>query len=249
MRGILQVSKTSFQLPSARRVSDFFCVVVLTLIVLNLAGQWAKFDFGHTMLKGAVPLFYVDNEASAPTWYSSAALAVAGVLLATIAIVCFRLRDKHRWHWATLSALVLGLSLDEVAMIHEIPIDPMRETFQWGGYLHYAWVIPGIAFVAAVGIIYLRFFLQLPRRTQFLFLLSVFVFVMGAIGVEMVSGAHAYESGEENFKYALIVTVEEFLEMMGVVILIRALLEYIEQRFGRLEIHLSPNEAAASAPC
>ena len=124
-------------------------------------------------------------------------------------------------------------------MIHEMPIDPMRAMFNWGGCLHYAWVVPGLVFVAAVGIIYCRFLFSLPRRTQFLFLLAATIFVSGAIGVEMLSGAQAYEAGEENFNYALIVTLEEFLEMLGVVVLIRALLEYIENHLGGLQIQFA----------
>ena len=236
--GRFSMNPITLRIPTARRVSDFFSLVVLALITLSLLGQIAKYDFGHTQLKGAVPLFYVDNEASAPTWYSSAALAVAGALLFVIAYASFQRKEKFRWHWATLSALVLGLSLDEIAMIHEMPIDPMREAFQFGGALHYAWVIPGTVFVGIVGIIYLRFYLNLPRRTQILFLMAAAVFVMGAIGVEMLSGIQAHQHGEENLNYALIVTIEEFLEMLGVVILIRALVEYIEAELGGLQLRI-----------
>ena len=110
------------------------------------------------------------------------------------------------------------------------------------GVLHYAWVLPGMAFVGLIGIIYLRFLLSLPRKTQRLFVLSAFVFVLGAIGVEMLSGASASQAGEETFDYALIVTIEEFLEMLGVVVLIRALLEYIEGHLGGLQISFSRRE-------
>lgn len=239
------MDEITFRLPAAKRISDAFCAVVLGLIMLSLLGQIAKHGFGHTQLKGAVPLFYVDNEPSAPTWYSSAALAIAAVLLLVIALSRFQTKDKFRWHWATLSALVCGLSLDEIAMIHEIPIDPMREMFQFGGFLHYAWVIPGAVFVLIVGVIYLRFCYNLPRRTQFLFLLSACVFTMGAIGVEMISGAQAHAFGEENLNYALIVTIEEFLEMLGVVILIRALLEYIESELGGLRLQIGKPKAVS----
>ena len=110
--------------------------------------------------------------------------------------------------------LLTGLSADEIAMLHELPIDPMREMFQFGGLLHYAWVLPGMVFVVAVGLVFLRFLLHLPRQTRLLFVFSASVFVMGAIGVEMLSGASAFHAGEETLDYALIVTIEEFLEML-----------------------------------
>lgn len=226
-------------LPQARRVSDALLVSVLLLIGLSLLGQCSKYVFGHSMLKGFVPMFYVDYEATVPTWYSSAALGLAGAILAVIAVAKHQLGDNFRWHWTTLAILLFGLSADEIAMLHELPIDPMREMFHWGGVLHYAWVLPGILFVGLVGIVYLRFLLNLPVRTRNLFIFSGLVFVSGAIGVEMFSGLQADRFGEETLNYSLIVTIEEFLEMLGVVVLIRALLEYIEQNLAKLQIQFS----------
>lgn len=225
--------------PPARRVSDTLLVVVAVLISLSIAGQCAKYLYGHTILKGFVPMFYVDFESSAPTWYSSAALGLAGLLLAVIAMAKFQAADKYRWHWATLSCLFALLSLDEIAMIHELPVDPLRERFAPGGVLYYPWVIPGALFVALIGCLYLRFYLTLPGRTQRLLLLSGAMFVSGAIGVEMLSGVQADQFGENNLDYALIVSLEEMLEMLGVVIFIRCLLDYIERHLGGLRIQFA----------
>ena len=233
------MSPINLKLPSARRVSDALLVTVLLLIGLSLCGQCCKYILGHTMLKGFVPMFYVDYESTAPTWYSSAALGLSGALLAVIAFAKHKLGDSYRWHWTSLSVLLFALSADEIAMLHELPIDPMREMFNWGGALYYAWVLPGMVFVILTGIVYLRFLLNLPMRTRNLFVLSAVVFVSGAIGVEMLSGIQADRFGEENLNYALIVTVEEFLEMLGVVMLIRALLEYIEQNLPPLQLQFS----------
>ena len=232
------MSGIRLQLPKAHKVSDAFLIIVLILIGLSLAGQSSKYLLGHGMLKGFVPAFYIDMESSVPTWYSSAALAMAGGLFALIAIAKFHAGDRYRWHWAVSSSLFVLLSIDEVAMIHELPIDPLRERFDAGGLLYYTWVVPGAALVGLVGLCYLRFALSLPRRTRWLLVLAGTLFVGGAIGVEMLSGAQADAFGEENFDYALIVTLEEFLEMLGVVVLIRCLLEYIQASFGPLELRL-----------
>jgi hypothetical protein len=225
-------------LPPARRISDALLIIVSILIGLSLVGQVAKHVYGHTMLKGFVPTFYVDYESSAPTWYSSAALGLAAALLAFIAAAKFQLHARYRWHWAALSVLFFLLSLDEIAMIHELPIEPLRERWNAGGVLYYAWVVPGAACVAVVGLAFLPFFLGLPGRTQAGFLLAACMFVGGAIGVEMLSGVQADALGEENLDYALIVTLEEFLEMLGIVALIRTLLEYAESSLGGLQLRL-----------
>lgn len=238
------MARIRLTLPTARRVSDALLFAVLLLIGLSVLGQYSKHLLGHPYLKGFVPTFYVDLESSAPTWYSSAALGLAGAVLSLIAAAKFTTADNFRWHWACLGGLFFLLSLDEIAMIHELPIDPLRERFSAGGALYYTWVIPGAAFVAGVGCLYLRFFLHLPRRTRCLFFLAGAVFVAGSIGVEMYSGAQADLFGEENLDYALIVTIEEFLEMLGVVVLIRASLEYIESHLGGLQLEFATGRTA-----
>jgi hypothetical protein len=226
-------------MPRAARVSDALLTIVCLLIGLSLLGQYAKFCYGHTMLKGFVPTFYVDLESSAPTWYSSAALGLAGGLLALIASAKFQSTDNHRWHWTMLSGLFFALSLDEIAMIHELPIDPLREYWRAGGALYYPWVVPGAALVGLVGLFYLPFYLSLPRPTQRGFLLAALLFVGGAIGVEMISAAHADVFGEENLDYALIVTLEELLEMLGIVVFVRSLLDHIERHLGGLQLQIA----------
>ena len=177
--------KIQLKMPAAKRVSDGLLLFVLLLISLSLAGQASKYLLGHPRLKGFVPAFYVDYEPTVPTWYSSAALGCAGVLLALIALAKYKTRDRFRFHWATLSGLLFLLSCDEVAMFHELPIDPLREALQADGLLYYTWVIPGSLLVGIVGCLYLRFFLCLPGQTKCLFLLAVVIFLAGSIGVAL----------------------------------------------------------------
>ena len=81
--------------------------------------------------------------------------------------------------------------------------------------------------VAIVGIGFLPFLLRLPSRTRNLFALSGIVYVGGAIGVEMLSASQADLNGEDNLAYALIVTLEELCEMVGVVLFLHALLDHL----------------------
>ena len=208
------------RLPSAKKVTWVLLAVVVVLVGLSVLGQVSKFSFDHPQLKGFVPAFYVDYESNVPTWYSSFALGLAGGLLALIALVKHHRRDPYRLHWATLAVVFFGLSVDEVAGFHEYPIEPLREAFGAGGLLYYAWVIPGMLFVALMAFCFQRFLRNLPKRTGMLFVLSGLVFVGGAIGVEMLSGMQADAFGEENVTYAMVVTCEESMEMLGVLIFI-----------------------------
>jgi len=237
------------RLPAAGRAARALVLLVALLLVLSMVGQYAKHVYGHTQLKGFVPLFYVDFESNVPTWYSSLALAVAGGLAGLIAAAAISRRQRFGWHWASLAALLAGLSLDEIAMIHEMPIDALRDSMQAGGVLYYTWVIPGAILVVLVGLAFLPFWLHLPGRTRLLIFLSAGLFVGGAIGVEMLSGAWADRYGEENLMYSLIITVEETCEMLGVVVLIGALLDYVHRSVGPVYLHVplaAPRKSPAS---
>ena len=71
-----------------------------------------------------------------------------------------------------------------------------------------------------------------------MFIWAAAVFVGGAIGVEMISGYQADLAGERNLTYALIISVEELCEMLGVVIFIHALMTYLQTQIHVTQIHI-----------
>ena len=65
------------------------------------------------------PLLNLDVESNLPTWYSSIQWFCVAGLLAIFAIRNFSFSQKRSWPLLALPVVFLGLSLDEVAMIHE----------------------------------------------------------------------------------------------------------------------------------
>jgi hypothetical protein len=163
---------------------------------------------------------------------------LASVLLFLIAAIRRAQGDRFRHHWLALGVLFGLLSLDEIAMLHEYPIDALRAGLHATGLLYYTWVIPGMLFVTAVAGLFVKFVLHLDGVTRRRFVTAGAVFVAGAIGVEMFSGLHASRFGEQNLGYALIITCEEMLEMLGVVLFIRALLGVLHHDIAGLQLHL-----------
>jgi len=99
-------------------------------------------------------------------------------------------------------------------------------------------VVPGAIFVLVVLLAYARFLLHLPKRTLILFLVAGGVFVVGAIGVEMLGSRLEFDVVQSKGKfmnasvntqvmYVVAVAIEELLEMLGIVIFVYALLSYI----------------------
>jgi len=176
--------------------------------------------------------FALNEEQNFPTLYSALAVFFCSVLFAIIAFVKTNLKDYYRWSWQGLSVIFLYLSMDELLGLHESFSNPLHK-LGINGILHNAWVIPGAVAVIIFMIIFYKFFLHLPRYMKRLFLIAMIVFIGGAFFVEVIGGYYKFIHGEKNIGYALITTVEEVMEMLGVVVLIHALLTYITQ----LEIH------------
>ncbi|WP_258003851.1 hypothetical protein [Fischerella thermalis] len=62
------------------------------------------------------------------------------------------------------------------------------------------------------------------------------IYVAGSSGTEMVGGYYANYYTQTNMIYALITTVEELLEMMGIIVFIYALLSYISSYMNGIDV-------------
>jgi len=166
----------------------------------------------------------VDAEASIPTWYAQSLLLVAAALVFVIA----KTATKDKRYWYVLAGIMLFISIDEGASIHELLIAPMRELLTISsGPLYYAWVIVYGLIFGCVGLFFVRFFVRLPRRTRLLFAAALAIFLTGALAMEMVGGLVISQPNAPWQLYAVIVGVEELLEMFGVALFVYALLDYI----------------------
>ncbi|MBX3303687.1 MAG: hypothetical protein KF693_15830 [Nitrospira sp.] len=212
------------------------------LLVASTAGQIARHVFGHPGLMGVVPLFYVDEEGNIPTFFSASLLLYASLLLALIS----RLEKKSngsRWRqWTILAFALLYMAIDEASEIHELLQTPAKWLIgrqNAKGVLTYAWVLFGITFILAFVLSYLKFFFSLPSRTRKQFFAAAAVFLSGGLGMELVESYYVGTYGRETFGQAILVTVEEGLEMAGVIILINALLTYIHSCYGDVRLRFA----------
>lgn len=193
-------------------------------------------------------MFHLGNEASVPAWLATILLFTAAALLAVIAAVKRLQNDRFRWHWMALSAIFVYLSVDEAAVLHE-QITSMFNAHYTGTFLGYGgWVGYGIVTVSVVGLIFLPFLLSLPQWTRVLFVLAGALFIGGAIGVEIL--ALPYEAGRPaEFRWALLVALEESMELFGITLFIVSLRHYMQVHMPLIEIRFgtSATEKGADA--
>ena len=115
------------------------------------------------------------------------------------------------------------------------------------GFLSYPWIVVGLILSGVLGIAFLRFIVQLPRKTRALVVLAGLTYLGGALGMEMVAANFEELHGAENLGYFMISTTEELMEMLGVAVFLYALLDNARSRFGRIEVELDPGGGRGEA--
>ena len=199
------------------------------LVLASIGGQVAKFFLGYDKLHGFIYLFDVDRERNIPTYFSMLLMLFAALLLVVITVLNRKQRTPHVSKWSILSFGFLFMAADEGLQIHERLEKPVRMLLGGGdlGIFNFAWVIPGIALVLVLALFFLRFLLHLPAKTRLRFMMAATIYIGGAIGFEMIGGRYTALYGADNFTYrCILVTIEESLEMVGLIVFIWALLDY-----------------------
>ncbi len=221
-----------------RRVLRLLLAIVGAMALLGVTAEIVKHS---PSLHGAFPgdkvlqqQFILDAENNIPTWFSSALLLSSAVLAALLAFIESGSRSTRR-HWKGLAVIFFVLSIDETASLHETVNSTLRERFDLGGILYFAWVIPGVVAVALVGLAYLGFVWRLPLQVRWKVVVAGATYLSGVVGMELVGGAWADSRGKENLGYGLITTTEELLEMLGLSLFIYALLVLLK-RLGPLTL-------------
>jgi hypothetical protein len=222
-----------------RRIVQVLAALVTLLVVASVIVQTVRFATGDDRLYGLVFMFSLGAENNPAAYYSTLALFFTAALLAVIGRASAEDSAIAPGYWLALAAVFVFLSADEMLGFHERLIEPVRSGLNLTGSFYYAWVIPYGAALLIFAAFYVRFLIVLPRRTAMSFVLAGALFVSGAIGLEMVGGSLASGLGTQNAGYVAVQTLEEMLEMVGILIFIHALLEYADQQFGGLRLDVS----------
>jgi hypothetical protein len=176
--------------------------------------------------------FNIDAEGNIPAIYSFLALLFSSLLLGVIAHAKNLESCRYKYHWKILSFIFLYLSIDEAIELHEQLIGPTRKLLNATGVLYFTWVVPMGFLVAIFLLSYSKFLFHLPVPTRKLFVAGCALYLGGAIGMEMPGGYLASTTGMQSVPYLIVMTIEESLEMLGIVVFIHALMSYIKIYLG-----------------
>lgn len=225
--------------------------VTVLLVAANLGLQAYRL-FAHQEHVVGLAMLSMDGENNLPALFSTLLLFSAALTLTLIVVLERRHQGVDVSKWAILAAGFALMALDESLSFHERAIAPLRALLggRHLGIFFFAWVIPGIALVCGLGAYFLRFVLRLPRRTALAFVISAAIYLGGALGVELVEGWWREGQGHKNLVYHVLVSLEEGMEMAGIIAFIHALLNHISRRYGEVRFAFvgARRDAATSEP-
>jgi len=215
--------------------------VILVVISALVAPQGdelieKKASLSYSIMSEPSRVFNIDQEANIPTWFT-AGVALYLAMMASMIASAVKSQGKSAWSWRGIALMGIYIAMDEVAGFHELAIDPIRDKWEISPWLYQSWVIPAMAVVVFISIIYSRFVWKLPMYSKFYLLLGGLIYLTGAIGVESVGGFVLTTQGLNDW-YVQLSHIEEFLEMMGLIIILYAVVEYARRELKSMTVIL-----------
>ncbi len=230
---------------SPRRIAIVLALIALYLALQSIGGKHLEDRLGTEhphVLSQMVRVFNINRESSIPTWFSASLLLLSSMILAAIAYGKRANHERYNRHWVGLALIFLWLSIDEAVAIHERLTIPLQDTFGTTGPFFFAWVLVGIPLVILFALAYFNFLVHLPHRIRYLFLLAGGCYISGVLGIELIGANKWYMDSGTSLGYSTIGTVEELIEMLGVITFIYALTSYIAEHTTGIQITFSNGE-------
>jgi hypothetical protein len=203
---------------TSRRPARFLILGLLVIVLLFAVAHFVGLAVAGERIRDVVNLNAENNPS---TWFSSALHLINAFLLGVIALVA----ERNRWRWALLAVLVLGVSMDETAQLHERLSEFLHVALSTSGPLRFAWVIPAAGLVIVVAALSTRMLMRVPGGG--LVLAGVAVFLIGAMGLEMIEADRSDAIGHVDTVMLVLCGVEELLEMIGAILAMAGLMRTV----------------------
>lgn len=227
MSGIIIIYSFSiFSTKSAKRllfvliaIEIFFAVVFLTYSLIGDPPPWIIHRW-----------FNLNGEKNIPALFSSIQLFSVGIILFVIARQPRKLPLPSTIFLLILGAGFVFLSIDEAFSIHE-SITRMLKHIDWiprfkGG--HGIWILLYLSLILVfLSIFYKNFFAMWNQSKKETILVSsgLGLFLLGAVGMEVI-GYQFLTVANTPTLYILEITIEEFLEMFGISLVLYGVILY-----------------------
>lgn len=208
-------------------------LLVCSWLVLWSASVIQDISIWVTGTNNKIWVLDLDFEESLYTWFSTILLSFAALVSLFVGSIKKEGSEKFKRHWMIIGFLFFMLSIDEMLSFHERVSGMLSNAFPTSGIFEFAWVIPAIFIISFLGLFFWPFIRQLPASVSRTIIIAGAIFVFGAVGMEMVAGLFISENSlnDDAFTspiYRILANIEEGLEVVGVIVFIKALLTQAE---------------------
>ena len=215
---------------SPKKIVFFLLAFAFSLLSINVALFILVAEFGaqHPILEKILYKFDLNTEFNIPTLFSCSLYVFASVLLYFVSRLKSERKKGNKWFWKILSWLFIFLCLDEALEIHE-KFDYLNRYFNIKDQktsMHDPWIIFYFLFILAIGGLFVKFLLSLPKKTRNLFMIAGVSLCVAAMGFEIPESYIFYKYGV-NAAYRAFYCFEEVMEMCSVILFIYAILDYL----------------------
>jgi len=226
---------------NSTRLAAGLGIIALTLLVASLFAALTSGLANPAEISGFRRFLYVDAENNAPTYFSVVLMVLNALLLASLAVRAQLSHCAMYPYWAGMSLGFFCMGFDEAFEIHERFMKPMRKLIGEDdlGVFYFSWVIPALILVGCLGMLFWRFLATIRKTTRIRLLIAATLYLGGAIGVEMLGGWYVERNNQANVGYLLIVSLEEGLEMAGLIALFWTALRHHQEEYGSLRLQFA----------
>ena len=222
--------------------------VTLLLLCAHITLQYINWEVFYQQNGLAYELanrFDLDDESSVATWFSQLLFLAIGLGAALAAYLQPSMPLRRLWQ--TIAAAGLLFSIDEGAGLHEFVLQSLHVLFYKDASptsSNNAWLLVAPFIFLAAGWLVWRMARLLPKRTILLFTAAIATFLVGAIGVDMLT---SIVDRETFLNQGVLTAVEETLELLASVFVVYALADYLETHH-RLELQSAFKQLGARRP-
>jgi hypothetical protein len=178
-----------------------------------------------------VKFFDLDGKANIPQTFQAIGLLAIAFFLFGIARHNRAQNNPLTIYWKVLAWIFVFLTFDGICGIH----NQMHafhakndEEQRKQGVFFFSWTLAYMGLMLPVGIWYLNFLFKLPRTLAIEILVAGVIYVMGAMGMEMVYGwFRAHYGHVRGSTVAILTTIEESMETLGEMLMLYTLLKHM----------------------
>jgi len=206
---------------SIKKFIKYLIITLCVLIFLSVFFSFVRqFYLDNLAINNLNELFNTNVEANIPTFFTVCLILINSVILLVVAKNDVKTKSFYWYFW---SALFFFLAIDELAQIHEKASILIVQDKAFSAILPQGWVSLWFIFVVIVSIISIKFLLSLPKNTRNQIIVAGLIYITGALIFEVIGGHY----DNNKLYHKICTTIEEFLEMGGMIIFISAFLNYL----------------------